>query len=522
MRRNTVVTSFIGLGLLFGACEATEDVDSLELEEGIDDEEQGLEGAAATSLVTDDDPVAQVPGFSVGISRSGSDIALTWANMGAGATYSVWRSGSAGFVPNNGGATLVASGLTGLSTTVVGAAGGANDFYRVRATSAGGAALGDSTIAGEVNTAMYPGINQLGIGLFPMVATSAGITTGLVDVSEVRSWDQNAQQWDTWQPWSGDPAIPVVHDESPWVGVIAAQQHNLYGQVPAVNESNLALVAGWNTLTMPLNGPSMNASDVLAMLPAADSVAFWSGSGQTWLRLWQAGWGADFAITPGMGFWIDMTAQGTWDPRICGDAVLDVGEQCDDGNWTAGDGCSACTTDPVASTCAPGYTTLSVSPGGTMMQCDDPTNATCEQDLENSCPPTWGLCSRLQHINRNAGWNVPVGGGNVAVGEISCRGVFGGAGHYSLGPYDGVTNLQNDPPLNCGYGSSRSSCQSPYGCNETQVSAVCCAPTPTCGNGVVDSVEEECDDGNTNDDDDCLNSCSWRVPTAHGVNGIGC
>ena len=43
---------------------------------------------------------------------------------------------------------------------------------------------------------------------------------------------------------------------------------------------------------------------------------------------------------------------------------------------------------------------------------------------------------------------------------------------------------------------------------------------PGCGDGV--QLEEECDDGNLVETDDCLNSCAWRVPTAHGVNGIGC
>lgn len=520
MRRNTVRTSFIGLGLLLGACEATGDVERLEIEEGSVDEAEGIE-TAATELTASQDPMAQVPGFALGITRVGGDLQLDWANMGAGATYSVWHSTSAGFVTNNAGATQVASGLAGTTTTIAGAAGGANDFYRVRATSAGGASLGDSTIAGEVNTTVYPGINQLGISLFPMVPTSAGIDGGLADVSEVRSWDSTAQQWDTWLPWSGDPAIPVVHGESVWLGAIAAQVHGLLGQVPAVNESNASLVAGWNTVTMPLNSSGLLASDVLDQLPAAESVAFWSGADQGWWRLWQAGWGADFAIDPGMGFWIEMNAAGSWDPQICGDGVLDASEECDDGNWAAGDGCSSCEVDPAPSNCAPGFNTVSVAPSGTMMLCDDPTNATCEQNLDNSCAPGWGLCTRLQHINRNTGWNVAVGGGNVAVGEISCRG-FGGAGHYSLGPYDGVTNLQNDPPLNCGYGSSRASCEAPYGCNETSVSAICCAPTPTCGNGVVDSVEEECDDGNQSETDDCLDTCAWRVPTAHGVNGIGC
>ena len=168
--------------------------------------------------------------------------------------------------------------------------------------------------------------------------------------------------------------------------------------------------------------------------------------------------------------------------------------------------------------CSNGAVQLSIAPGGQAMVCDDPTNSTCEQDVETLCPANWHLCPVDTHNSRNDGWNYPVGNGiNVVVGEIHCR-TFGGAGHFTLGPYDGVTNLGEDTVNNCGYGSSRPSCTASYGCNETFVQALCCAPNPLCGNGVVDSPEEECDDGNSDETDACLNSCSLRTP----ANGIGC
>jgi len=219
-----------------------------------------------------------------------------------------------------------------------------------------------------------------------------------------------------------------------------------------------------------------------------------------------------------------MTCDNDCTDPACGDGLVNgfAGEQCDDGNMTPDDGCTNCTFDPGVGQCAPGFDLLSTNPSGNMVVCDDPTNTTCEEDMEMLCTGGWGLCTRLQHINRNDTWNYPVGGGgSVVVGEISCRG-GGAAGHYTLGPYDGVTNLMDDPPLNCGYGSSRDSCPSGFGCNELTVETLCCAPTPSCGNGVVDSVEEECDDGNLDEADDCLNSCSWRIPTANGVGGVGC
>jgi cysteine-rich repeat protein len=206
-------------------------------------------------------------------------------------------------------------------------------------------------------------------------------------------------------------------------------------------------------------------------------------------------------------------------PAECGDGVINAaaGEACDDGNEIAGDGCHQC---QIAVSCSAGATLLVQNPAGTMVVCDDPTNTVCEQDAETLCPAGWGLCTREQHVNRNTGFDFAVDGSVVVVGEIHCR-TGSGAGHYTIGPYDGITNLSQDPVLNCHYGSSRPSCEAPYGCNETYVSALCCAPTPTCGNGVVDAPEELCDDGNGSEVDACLNSCSWRMPGSQGLPNCG-
>ncbi len=197
----------------------------------------------------------------------------------------------------------------------------------------------------------------------------------------------------------------------------------------------------------------------------------------------------------------------------CGDATINAaaGEDCDDGNDDPNDGCDECA---VVVSCSGGATLLAQNPAGTMVVCDDPVDVVCEQDAETLCPAGWGLCTREQHVNRNTGFDFPLGA-VVAVGEIHCR-TGGGAGHYTVGPYDGITNLDQDPPLNCGYGSSRPSCPSMYGCNEQSTSALCCAPTPSCGNGVVEGPEELCDDGNLDETDECLDSCGWRLPGNHG------
>ena len=172
--------------------------------------------------------------------------------------------------------------------------------------------------------------------------------------------------------------------------------------------------------------------------------------------------------------------------------------------------------------CSGGSTRLSTNPAGNMMLCDDPTDTTCEENMATLCPAGWDLCTHLQFANRNTGWTYSIP--NPAVGEIYCRPSSSGAGHFTV-PDTGTSlpfSISTPVAFNCYFGSSRPSCTSTYGCNEQSAIALCCAPTTSCGNGSVDSAEEACDDADTDETDDCLNTCMWRLPTSHGMTGTNC
>ena len=150
-----------------------------------------------------------------------------------------------------------------------------------------------------------------------------------------------------------------------------------------------------------------------------------------------------------------------------------------------------------------------------MILCDDPQDETCEKDLENLCPPGFHLCFQPEFVALNNNWNYTVPRTQRPVGAIYCRGTSSGssgAGHYTLGytTSDDPIPLSNDEPLNCASGSSLPQCSTVYGCNEKAHSALWCSTNPSCGDGVVTAPLEECDDGNDSDEDDCLNTCTWR------------
>lgn len=190
--------------------------------------------------------------------------------------------------------------------------------------------------------------------------------------------------------------------------------------------------------------------------------------------------------------------------NICGDGDLGPAEECDDANDRAGDGCSPdCRTETTG--CAAGSEAVADDMRAGIAVCRDPDETTCEEDFSDLCAPGWHLCSAREHMAKNDRWVVGLDG-RRALGVIRCR-VAGGAGHYT------VANTELDGSDNCQIGSSRAECPSAFGCNETSDYALCCAPIPSCGNGVVDDPDEECDDANDDPTDDCSNDCANKRGT---------
>lgn len=143
-------------------------------------------------------------------------------------------------------------------------------------------------------------------------------------------------------------------------------------------------------------------------------------------------------------------------PDTCGDRIIDVGEQCDDGNNVDGDGCDARCAIEVSPTC--GDSNVDYDQGE---QCDDGNTANgdgCDSQCQVEAPATCGD-----------------GNLDLALGEQCDDG--------NTAPGDGCSP-------NCQY---------------EQVGAFC-------GDGIVDS-NEVCDDGNTANGDGCNATCNFTTQT---------
>ena len=164
-------------------------------------------------------------------------------------------------------------------------------------------------------------------------------------------------------------------------------------------------------------------------------------------------------------------------PHVCGNGLFEVGEECDDRNLKAGDGCSATCTLENGWTCAvPGIRCAAARCGDGVVagfeECDDGDgdssdgcSASCKLEAGYTCPDAGAAC------------RTTTCGDGVPEGTEECDDQ-----NNDLG--DGCDPLCHREPR-CANG-------------------LC---TAVCGDGVIQSTEA-CDDGNLRDDDGCSATCA--------------
>ncbi|MES1183489.1 MAG: DUF4215 domain-containing protein [Myxococcales bacterium] len=187
---------------------------------------------------------------------------------------------------------------------------------------------------------------------------------------------------------------------------------------------------------------------------------------------------------------------------ICGNSVVEPGEQCDDGNANATDGCAACSISAGWSCPTAGSACIPKCGDGKKLgieQCDDGNkvsgdgcNAGCKVEVGYSCPTVNAKCvaSVCGDKNVDAGEGCDDGGlcfggtkaGTACTSDATCTG--GGLCKTVAGDGCGPT-CQPEPTVTVG-------------------------PVPVvnvfCGDGLKTGTEV-CDDGNTTDGDGCESDC---------------
>jgi len=174
---------------------------------------------------------------------------------------------------------------------------------------------------------------------------------------------------------------------------------------------------------------------------------------------------------------------------LCGNGRLDSGEECDDGNTIAGDGCTAlCQLEcPTGSCEGPGAIVCGDGAVNAPESCDDGNVQRGDGCATNCTIETGWICPVAGHAC------VPRCGDGIVTGPETCD--------------DG--NVQSGDGC-----SARCVLEAP--CFASDGSPAPCAPT--CGNGHIDG-DEACDDGPNNDDETgrCSTACHLLQFCGDGV-----
>lgn len=161
-------------------------------------------------------------------------------------------------------------------------------------------------------------------------------------------------------------------------------------------------------------------------------------------------------------------------PAVCGNALVEASEACDDGNLDAGDGCSTtCTVEQ-------GYTCDMASPS-VCMDIDECLTGADSCDANAACTNTAGSFT----CACNAGYE---GTGMLCTDIDECAAGTAGC--------DANATCTNEP------GSFSCACNEGY-----EGDGVTCTAVASCGNGVLDGADD-CDDGNTTAGDGCSATCT--------------
>ncbi|HPB09333.1 MAG TPA: hypothetical protein PK802_06565 [Candidatus Cloacimonadota bacterium] len=186
-----------------------------------------------------------------------------------------------------------------------------------------------SAIVGYVKYPCVAGLNTIAL---PMQQgyTMASEVGDAIPSTMVAAWDPAAEAWDginafPWGGWDGTD-FAVAPGDPLLISVDAATDFYSIGDLPA--PATYSLVAGLNTLMVPLNKSALNMASLIGDDIPSTMVAAWDPATEAWAGInafpW-GGWdGTDFATTIGMPLLVSVDAASTWPARAASQNIFNV------------------------------------------------------------------------------------------------------------------------------------------------------------------------------------------------------
>lgn len=270
--------------------------------------------APSEGLAVDQAPVAQLPGFDLGIEVVGGDVVLSWQDMGPGVRYEVFRSALPYFAPGGVNSVVLTQDAGGTSFIDEAGGGSGHTFYQVRAHFPAGYFEGSTTVGKKV-TPLYEGYTKISQCLIGEVDTSEELCAQIGPAAiSAHMWDEVTQAWTWWWNGTSGPGLQFSTGDvvAVHLGGGAPSEHVAVGYVPADDDVTMDLYPGDNLVTvLPARFGDMMASELLAAVPSATRVGYWDAASQ--VTLWYPG-DPDFAITACSDVHVEVSQPSQWPP----------------------------------------------------------------------------------------------------------------------------------------------------------------------------------------------------------------
>ncbi|MCK9583378.1 MAG: hypothetical protein M0R69_00510 [Candidatus Cloacimonetes bacterium] len=176
-----------------------------------------------------------------------------------------------------------------------------------------------SAVVGYVKYDCLAGNNMIALPMQTDFAF-ASETGDAIGATSVGFWDAAIQAWTfidklPWGVWTAE--FPVTSGDPLWISVDADLDFYSIGDLPATMPS-YDLVAGNNTIMLPLNKSELSLASIAGDDIGASSVGFWDSSIQAWTFIDKLPWGVwteEFDTAIGAPLWISTDNAGTWPSR---------------------------------------------------------------------------------------------------------------------------------------------------------------------------------------------------------------
>ncbi|MCB0062781.1 MAG: hypothetical protein KDE19_11720, partial [Caldilineaceae bacterium] len=262
--------------------------------------------------------------FTLTLTVTGNDVALSWSPTAGAQTYQIHRSTTPFFSPNE--ATLIDTTTTGTTTStdsgIVDTSAPAH-FYQVRALDGTGNPLATSAEMGAITYALNNNGGQYSLIAFPFpsttIANAADLATFIGNVQALLKWNPTTQSFRFFVPPNAGDNFPVNTGDIIFIQVANGGPNGVTMTGPVTAIQHTLTPTGYHFISLPLQSHALTtAQQAAAAIGGVQAMLNWNTATQSFRFFAPPNSGDNFALYPGAPLILQVTAgaPATWPVEI--------------------------------------------------------------------------------------------------------------------------------------------------------------------------------------------------------------